>query len=178
MSDNTKSTPPPIGSPCWVEIPAANVQACKVLLTSEFCSLSSYISSPLPIILYAKPGTHLPLHRISTRLSFQHGNGEQPRKLTQRRRLLCSHLLRSPVLLPFILTYYVSEGVMMLMYDGSIGLTGGIRQISAERKQDMDMTTEIGMTIFHYVDSIESVSCPLHSSIRSFGRWVQWLCKS
>ncbi|KIM99145.1 hypothetical protein OIDMADRAFT_181574 [Oidiodendron maius Zn] len=38
MSEETQWVPPPFGSPCWVEIPAADVTACKEFYSKLFPS--------------------------------------------------------------------------------------------------------------------------------------------
>jgi hypothetical protein len=50
MSESTEKpawTPPPFGSPCWIEIPAVDVPSCKVVLSSPFHSTSLSIPFPL-----------------------------------------------------------------------------------------------------------------------------------
>jgi hypothetical protein len=155
MSQSTESqtwTPPTVGSPCWVEIPAVDVQACKVLSSpiSQSNCFSSFATRYITDIPYQqkfynslfpswewKPATEKYPDEKLAMFSFGGKSG----------------IIRSPSRRDLILTEYVT------------GLGGGILQVPAECKAGTELKNGLGTTVYHFVDSIESV-CP---SCRYFG---------
>lgn len=132
---------PPIGAPCWVEIPAEDVKACKVRCDfSQICS-SSHMANRED-------------RRHSIRNYFHRGRSDPQQNSTWKTRLQDGLFLGIPVSYQ-VSCCSISESCTNLM-QGPPDWGGGIVQMRPGYKTSGQKNLT-GPIIYHFVDSIEEV---------------------